>query len=243
MPRHVHPVALRHVAARRQGTSGTVAGRQVSEALRDLTAPDPRQLADSRDRLRDACRDLIDPQTTEIVRDDQTTTRHVGPSLMAQLRAAIATGGESAMGSRSRGRPLVIVASAHDLLAAIVYDVAAWPWCERGSTEDRIRGCVATLARGVDLDAIRFVDRHLTAWSADIRALLNPGPRRHLAAPCPACGYRMAWVRDPGTGERVQVHALQVAMSSNSEGLQCTCLACATVWPESHFELLAAVLT
>lgn len=209
-----------------------------------MTTLDARELADARERLRDACRELTDPQTTDIVRDDHTRTRHVGPSLMSQLRAAIATGGETTMGPRSGGRPLVIVASAHDLAAAIAADVADWPWCERGGdTDQRIRGCVATLCRGTDLESITYVDRHLTVWSTDIRALLNPGKRRHLASPCPACGYRMAWVRDPGTGERVQVHALQVAPAGNGGTLQCTCQACATVWPESHFELLAAVLT
>jgi hypothetical protein len=210
-----------------------------------MTTPDARLLTDARDRLRNACRELIEPQTADVVRDDDTTTRHVGPSLMSQLRAAVATGTETAIGARGRGRPLVIVASAYDLLAGITADVADWPWCERGNrcTDQRIRECVQSLCRGVDLEAMTYVDRHLARWSGDIRALLNPGKRRHLASPCPACGYRMAWVADPGTGERVQVHALQVARAVSGGGLQCTCLACGCVWPESHFELLAAVLT
>lgn len=241
MPHVGRAMALRHLAARRTRSSQTIAGRQA-RTVAPVTTLDVRLLIEARDQLRQACRDLIDPQTTVIDRDDQTTTRHVGPSLIALLRAAVATGNETNVGTRARGRPLVIVTSAHDLLAAIAADVANWPWHERGSIDDRIRGCVEALCRTVDIDAIHHIGRLLTRWAAEIRALLNPGPRRHLAAPCPACGYRMASVRDPGTGDRVQVHALQVSRAGDG-GLQCTCLACLTVWPESHFELLAGVLT
>jgi len=87
------------------------------------------------------------------------------------------------------------------------------------------------------------VSRHLTAWCADIRALLNPRFRKHIAAPCPHCHATMTHVRDPGTGDQVQVHALQIAPAPDTPGrLHCQCLACGAVWPESHFDLLARVL-
>lgn len=208
-----------------------------------MSTLDARLLADARDRLREHARDLIDPQTADVVRDDGTVTRHVGPSLLAQLRAAVATGNEVSVGVRGRGRPLVIVAGAYDLLAAITADVGTWPWAERGPLDDRIRASVAALCRSVDLDAITTVSRHLARWAAEIRGLLTPDRRRHLAAPCPECGARMTWTYDPNMGERVQVHALQVARTGADGALQCTCLACGTVWPESRFELLARVLS
>ncbi|CAM3413329.1 hypothetical protein KIPE111705_07220 [Kibdelosporangium persicum] len=92
-----------------------------------MSTLDARLLVDARQRPREHTRDLIDPQTVAIARDDDTVTRHVGPSLMAQLRAAVATGDETGLGARGRGRPLVIVAGAYDLLADVTADDADWP--------------------------------------------------------------------------------------------------------------------
>lgn len=210
-----------------------------------MSTLEARELAHARDQLRDHAARLLDPQAAEIQREDGTTTRHVGPSLMAQLRAAVATGREVTLGQRGAGgRPLVIDTAAHDLLAEITAHVALWPWCTRGPVDDRIRATVHHLCGTTELTAIRHVSRHLAQWAAEIPAVLTPERRRHLASPCPACTARMAWVRDPGTGERVQVPALQVHTTPTPErALQCTCLACGALWPETHFALLAQVLT
>jgi hypothetical protein len=215
-------------------------------AARILTAmagaDDTRELRQARDHLRDACSALLAPQTAELVRDGGSVTRHVGPSLMAQLRAAVATGGEVTRGPRGTSRPLPIAPDVHDLLAALESDVALWPWADRGTTEERITGTVNALCRTTNLDAITTVDRHLTAWCADIRRLLDPRRRLHLAAPCPACGHRMATTRDPDTGEPVQVHALQVGPAPDTGELQCTCLRCGALWDTHHLALLAGAL-
>jgi hypothetical protein len=203
---------------------------------------DVRRVAVARDGLRRACSDLVDPQVADVAREDGTVTRHVAPALIDQLRGAVATGREAPQGPRGRNRPLVISPPAHDLLRAIEADVGLWPWAERGPLVQRIRGTVATLCRTTDLASITTVDRHLTVWSADIRALLTPPRHLHLAAPCPACEARMAWVHDPQTGERVQVYALQVAPSPATGELQCECLRCAVVWDSGHLELLARAL-
>jgi hypothetical protein len=161
---------------------------------------------------------------------------------MAQLQAAVGTGGEVTRGPRGTSRPLVISPDVHDLLAAIRVDVALWPWAEHGPLEHRIADSVNTLCRTGTLADIATVDRHLTAWSNDIRRLLTPRRRLHLAAPCPNCGSRMALVADPVAGGRVQVPALQVVTTPDTGELQCVCLRCPATWDADHLELLAKAL-
>jgi hypothetical protein len=89
--------------------------------------------------------------------------------------------------------------------------------------------------RPQDTKAIHQATRHITTWTQQIRALLDPTPHKTLPNPCPECGQRYAY-RHNSSGEYVRQGALQI----NHHG--CECLKCHTRWPPEHFQLLAGVL-
>lgn len=73
------------------------------------------------------------------------------------------------------------------------------------------------------------------AWAGSIKQLLNPTPRWSLPNPCPACGTKIVYRKDPA-GELVRQPALEVGP------LGCECRQCHYNWAPAYFTHLAQVL-
>lgn len=217
-----------------------------------MTTPsDPRLLRKAIDDTRHHLAELTNPQVRSYVRDqvdeDGTvvgigeTTRHPVPSLLQQLRRAVASTNSSG-GGPSKHAPIPISADAHDLLADITLRSAelvlmAGARPASNSIEDRLAAVVREAGQWTDYEAVAGVRLALSKWVARIHDLLDPPKRLYLAAPCPRCEVSMVWRRDDATGESVQQPALQVDGKTG-----CTCLNCAAHWDPSLFEHLASVL-
>lgn len=212
---------------------------------------DPRLLRRAIDDARQHLAELINPQVRSYVRDrvdDEGnvigiagTTRHPMPSLLQQLRRAVASTNASG-GGPSKAAPVPISADAYDLLTDITARskrmVTLWQAApDSTSIEDRLRAVVAVVGRSTDLEAVYAARLILARWVASIHTLLDPPKRLYLAAPCPRCEVSMVWRRDESLGEAVQQPALQV---DGKEG--CNCLNCGAHWSPSLFEHLASVL-
>lgn len=201
---------------------------------------DPR-VRDAVEETRQALSDLIDPQVRGFLGDDLRVTQRTAPSLLAQLRDAIANS-KGAGGVRAKSRPIPIAADAVDLLGVIargteglIVQMSARPSSYR--LEDRLRAVVDAAALWDDPEVIHVVRGALSSWANKIRTLLDPPRRMHLAAPCPECGVSMVLRRDESVGEDVRSPALQVDGRSG-----CDCLACGRHWAPEQFEFLARVL-
>lgn len=205
-----------------------------------------------RDECRDALHDLCDPQVRTYMREDidpatgamlgfKGVTRHVGLSLLGQLRAAVSSS-TSRGGAAGKSAPIPISTDAHDLLTSIskstakLEELAGLP-AGAGWLGDRLRAVVREAGQWTDLEAVLGVRLALTKWVHSITTLLDPPRRWHIAAACPECQRSVVWRRDESLGEHVQQAALQVDGKTG-----CDCLACGAHWPPSHFEHLARVL-
>jgi hypothetical protein len=205
-------------------------------ATRAASTVTVRELHRAQAQARAVAAELVDPDVREQPRDDGTVTRHIGPSLLAQLRAAVATGSESGRVVRSRaGLPMVLCAAALDLVHEIESETALW-WPREHAAEARIRAVTAAAGRWTDMDLVARLVAQMRSWAAAIRAYLDPPRRLHIAAACPACDVRMVHRRDD-TGAMVLVPVLQVDGDTG-----CVCLACRHHWPTTHLELLARAL-
>lgn len=200
-----------------------------------MTTVDMREYRRLCDDLRVAEKALCAPLVTTFPRDDGTVTVHSALSLLNQLRAEVANSSDRG-GTGRNPRSLPLSDGAFDLLT----DIGSWAryYCSRGSIEARIRHGVDLAASTVsDNQVAREMTRYLRQWEAAIHELINPPRRWHVAAPCPECRASTVLRYDTGRAQWVQHPALSV---DPDEG--CVCLACGTVWPPSHLELLAAVL-
>lgn len=215
------------------------------------TPRDARTLRKAIDDARQHLVDLINPQIRSYPRERvdgngvvlgiDGMTKHEGPSLLNQLRHAVASS-TSRGGGPAKHAPIPISADAHDLLTSITAGatnlVTYWQAHPDSSTvEDRLRAVVCEVGQSTDLAAVHNARLVLGGWVRAIRGLLDPPKRLYLAAPCPRCGASMVRRRDDTTGENVQQPALQV---DGAEG--CTCLSCGAHWSPSYFEHLASVL-
>lgn len=191
--------------------------------------------------LRQAVADLVDPIGRKVLRDDGTATAHVAPSLLDQLQDAVGNSGGRG-GVARRDVPMPISAAARDLLTAVTFGAADMHYkaIRRDCPDlaDQVRATAAIAGRWTDWQAIIRVVEQLHAWAHEIRELLDPPRRMHVAAPCPACSERMVWRE--AAGDVVQVPALQLL-----DDLECVCLACGHRWPPSklgHLKLSMAVM-
>lgn len=200
---------------------------------------DPRTLKILQDQVRTVAKELTEQTNRPVIRDDFTTTTHETPSLLDQLRDAVTTGGETLKGGR-RNAPLPISVAAHDMLTQIETDAVDLHLKalthDALTAEDRIKALAGIVGRWTDGDAVNTALTYMAKWAAEIRQLLDPPRRLHVAAACPACDTRMVYRQDE-TGETVQVPALTVDGT-----VGCTCLSCHHVWPPGNLEHLAMVL-
>lgn len=217
-----------------------------------MTVTDPRLLRQAIDDTRAHLAELINPQVRSYIRDKidpgsgavigiAGTTRHPVPSLLQQLRRAVAST-QSSGGGPGKAAPIPISADAYDLLTDITARVALlvelWQAPRDHSTvEDRLRAVVNIAGMSTDLEAVYGLRLALAKWVARIRDLFDPPKRLYLAAPCPRCEVSMVWRRDDRLGEDVQQPALQVDGTTG-----CTCLSCGAHWDPTLFEHLASVL-
>lgn len=204
---------------------------------------DPRTIRRLHDELRTVAATLIDKTERTYMRDDQTITRHEGPSLLEQLRDAVGTGSENGRAGRGRGVPIPIDVTATDMLAQIEADIIHLHLealkRDGYTVEDRIKALVGIATRWAEPDAVGAATSHLRKIAVEITNLLDPPRQIHVAAPCPACNIRMVKRLDPATGDIVQVPALSY---DPARGAVCLNKQCGHVWPHGNLELLAKVI-
>lgn len=200
---------------------------------------DQRTLRQLQDELRRTVAELVDPIPRTVIRDDQTTTTHVAPSLIEQLRQALAHGGETGKaGGSSVGEPLRLAAA--DLMRKLERESAELHYNAMVADADpvsRLRATAAIASRWAEVDRVAWVVAALRRWTERIRDLIDPPRQLHLTAACPACGAGMVWREDSERGEVVQVPALHIDGTNG-----CVCLACRHTWPPANLELLSQVL-
>ena len=214
------------------------------------TAPvDPRLLNKTRDEVRTALHDLCDPMKRGFLTDSMQVSQHEAPSLLNQLREAVATGKGSA--SRGRGRGLPISIEAHDLLVEIgqrtiwlVQQTGASP--AGADIEPNLREVVAACGLSLDLEAIIGVRRFLQTWATQIRTLFDPPQRWALwGHACPECDSATVFRLDESDGEEKRTAALEVAFTGSDvdRKIQCVrCLACLEEWQPNQLLFLGRLL-
>lgn len=215
-----------------------------------MTAPvDQRILNKTRDEVRTALHDLCDPIKRGFLTDSMTVTHHEAPSLLNQLRDAVATGRER--GSRGRGVGLPISVDAHDLLVEIgqrtiwlVHQTGATP--AGADVEPNLREVVASCGLTLDLEAVVGVRRFLSAWAQQIRTLFDPPQRWALwGHACPECDSATVFRLDDSDGEEKRTAALEVAFVGTDQDrkIDCVrCLACLEEWKPNELLFLGRLL-
>jgi hypothetical protein len=200
---------------------------------------DQRTLRQLQSELRRVVAELVDPIERRVIREDRSVTTHRAPSLVEQLRQALAHGGETGKASgRHTTEPVRLTAA--DLLRQLEREAAELHYNAMVADADpvsRLRATAAIAGRWADVDRVAWVVEVLRGWSNRIKGLLDPPRQWNIAAACPACGAGMVWREDPSGDGHVQVPALQVDGHNG-----CVCLACGHCWPPAHLELLEAVL-
>lgn len=215
-----------------------------------MTAPvDPRLLNKTRDETRQALHDLCDPIKRGFLTDSMTVSQHEAPSMLNQLREAVATGRER--GSRGRGVGLPISVDAHDLLVEIgqrtiwlVHQTGATP--AGADIEPNLREVVASCGLSLDIESILGVRGFLRSWANNIRTLFDPPQRWALwEHACPVCQARTVWRLDDNDGEEKRAAALEAVFlgTGRSKVLQLVhCLACQEEWLPSQVLFLGRLL-
>lgn len=203
---------------------------------------DQRTLRELHDLLRTACADLVDPVPREVTDPwDGSVAVHETDSLLTQLEDAAGSSSMSG-GGPSKSQPIPIDPDAVDLYREIEATTAEW--CTEATVELRIRTGVNLAGQWTAEADVHWVLGRLERWVTQIREHFNPKPRYHLAAPCPACGKRMAWRKDETTGETVQRPALDLQQVGEGaeRNWECACLACGHRWPHGNLDHLALVI-
>jgi len=210
---------------------------------------DPRQLRATLDNMRAALVDLVEPIVKKQPRDDGRATEHIAPSLLDQLRRAVANGSGRPGGPR-RSAPIPISADAYDLLRRIEQG-SHWLVQHRGgdpvhdSIEGRLRSVVSHLGRTIELHPAEQTTADLRAWARSISVLFDPPKRWHIAKKCPACKKDVVQVWDATFSEYTRRPALEIEFDYTGlkpRAKRCRCVACNEEWPPDKFEFLAQVL-
>ena len=90
--------------------------------------------------------------------------------------------------------------------------------------------------RPQDTDNVTSIARQVDVWCEKILNLLAPESRKEITAPCPSCGRRTVYRKDPG-GENVRMAALVLVVDKG-----CTCLACEAHWSPEYYLHLSRLL-
>lgn len=214
---------------------------------------DPRLLRKTIDEVREAHTALVDPIKRGFLTDSMEVSTHLAPSLLNQLRQAVATG-SSTGGIRGKGTPLPISADAHDLLDDIERHAMGILKSRyfritpaSRDIEPNLRELVAACGLSADLEALLGVRGYLRAWVASIRSMFDPPKRIYLwGHPCPVCQARMVWRLDDSDGEEKQTAPLEVAFTETDTGERkikdVHCLACQEEWLPSQLMWLGRLL-
>lgn len=210
---------------------------------------DPRILNKTRDETRTALHDLCDPIKRGFLTDSMQVSQHEAPSLLNQLRTAVATGKGSV--TRGRGRGLPINIEAHDLLVEIGQRTI-WLVHKSGATpagadiEPNLREVVAACGLSLDLESILGVRGFLRAWIAQIGTLFDPPQRWALwEHACPECDAQTVYRLDDSDGEEKRTAALEVLFTGTDtdRAIQCVrCLACLEEWQPNQLLFLGRLL-
>jgi hypothetical protein len=212
---------------------------------------DQRLLRKTMDEVREAHTSLVDPIKRGFLTDSMEVSTHIAPSLLNQLRQAVATG-NSTGGVRGRGTPLPISADAHDLLGTITESTMGM-LRHFGTTpagravEPNLREVVACCGLSTDLEALLGVRGFLRAWVASIRSMFDPPKRIYLwGHPCPVCNSREVFRLDESDGEEKRIAPLEVAFVESETGERkikdVHCLACLEEWLPSQLMWLGRLL-
>lgn len=213
---------------------------------------DQRVLNKTRDEVRQAHSELVDPIKRGFLTDSMEVSTHTAPSLLNQLRQAVATGSER--GSRGRGTPLPISADAHDLLDDITQHAmgilkSKYFRIQPASRdiEPNLRELVAACGLSTDLEALLGVRGYFRSWVASIRSMFDPPKRVYLwGHACPACQAKVVYRIDDTDGEEKRSASLEVAFVESDTGERkikdVHCLACQEEWLPSQLLWLGRLL-
>jgi hypothetical protein len=156
-------------------------------------------------------------------------------SLLDQLIDAVHSAAGAGNGSRGVHRSPMNAAAA-ELLADIERTVGIGPRPQPASDtlEHRLR--------------IWDPDDHFAAaelvgqWAAAARSILDPPRSLEGTGPCPVCGERWVWTWEGD--ERIRRAAIRMVLTGSKADDFAVCLnpSCATRWPRTHWDLLAAAL-
>lgn len=171
------------------------------------------------------------------------------PSLLGQLRDAVARGQETGAVSTGVRWRLPVDAAAFDLLARIGQDTAGW--CalaglrRRGGLELDLRGLAGHASRwaATDVPAVLRLADDVAGWAASVRALLaeQRGERDLPGMACPRCppgadGRGRTRVRELRDGQVLLVPALTFAGSPMPT---VRCRGCGHAWQGEDIHKLA----
>lgn len=182
--------------------------------------------------LLDAVDDLTLPRNVKVPTDDGHTWA-TEDALLVQLRESVSSSLNS--GSGAGGSPSTRnVLDGDALYKAAVITSQIGDWCRMaGATVTRdavtdLRAWHAAFLSRDDPD--EFYIRQMRAWSAQIRAMVNPPKTLEITAPCPVCGQG-EYVND--MGERI-TNPLALTYRPDADnlwrGAKVICRACAAVW-------------
>jgi hypothetical protein len=182
------------------------------------------------DRLHAAVAALIDPK-----KEMHDGAIVAAAALYEQLVGAIPTTKGEGTGRRiSRSVP-PLWTEALSLRIEIDDTTRVWE-PDSPTTPARLRALAARAWRPQDTSGMETIAGRIESWSISVDSLLNPTSVKHVSAPCPACGAKIAFRRDTA-GETVRVPALQIITE-----LGCTCLVCRHTWGPELYLHLARVL-
>lgn len=217
-----------------------------------MSTQDVRVLRTACDETRDALGDLCDPLKQRFLMPTMGVTEYISPSLLEQLRDAVATGRER--GGRGASIPLPISTDAHDLLVKIGRQTM-WLLGETGARpagagiEENLRSVVNTVtSTAMDLEAVLGVRNFLRSWATSIRNLLDPPKRISLwgyHCPEPKCEAEEVWRLDESDGETKRTAPLEVAFTETNGDpaiRDVHCLACGKEWPPNQLLWLGKLL-
>jgi hypothetical protein len=159
----------------------------------------------------------------------------IAPSLYTQLVSDLAgTQGDTRTPAKSLP-PLWI--DACQLIVDMDRTTAKWANGQFNDTPHRLQALsFAATWRPQDTHHVNTIATTVDSWCDKIINLLDPQSRKEITAPCPSCGKRVVYRKDPA-GELVRQAALVLIV-----GQGCTCLSCDAHWSPDYYMHLARLL-
>ena len=162
-------------------------------------------------------------------------TQRAAPGLYQQLSAELA-GSQGETRTPAKSLPPLWI-DAVQLREDI--DSQVRKWCRRPrnvTTPVRLAVLAGNGWRPQDTDHVSGMARTIDGWCESITNLLEPQHRKEITAPCPSCGQRTVYRKEPG-GDVVRLAALQLVAEQG-----CTCLACDAHWSPEYYLHLGRLL-